>query len=641
MAQAVQNREVQRRIRGWAASALTIGLLGAAAAWAGDAGTASPAKVDAGQAAADAKAAPTKPTVTTTSTPAKSTAGKPAGVASGAKPDAGAPKADTEGTAIAVPHPGDGLVFHATGEQTRADKDARLQEALHNVLHAEALAGTTVGFLVKDLSTGHILAEVAPDTLINPASNMKLFTTAAALHYLKPEYRYRTRYYADGVIKEGVLHGNLVIKGSGDPTVVTERLERVASDLALTGLTRITGAVIVDDFVFDHVREAKGWEQEEAPERAYAAPVGGLSLNFNAVGVHVKPGEKDEPATLTVSPPNEYTTLEGEVESVRWPRRLHLMTRADDKHTLFEVSGSIYYRAQPHLFYRRIYDPGRYFASALIGMLQRRGIRVRHRIIRGHTPARTKLLVVDKSPPLTEIVDDLNKYSNNFIAETLVKTIGAKVSGKQGTFDAGLAAIRSYLKIEVGLDDKSVQMNNGSGLNHVNKVSARALITLLEHMHRSVEAGPEFIGSLGVAGTMGTIRSRMRGSKAERRLRAKTGTLRGVSALSGYVAGPDDRPLAFSILVQGFKPPTRPIWNVQNAIGRALASDGESWFEDERLRKEKEAQEAAEKAVLEAEERAKAKEAAIKAAARKKARAARRARRGQAPKKKAAPKATP
>ncbi|MFZ9887932.1 MAG: D-alanyl-D-alanine carboxypeptidase/D-alanyl-D-alanine endopeptidase, partial [Myxococcota bacterium] len=175
---------------------------------------------------------------------------------------------------------------------------------------------------------------------------------------------------------------------------------------------------------------------------------------------------------------------------------------------------------------------------------------------------------------------DLNHYSNNFIAETLIKTIATTAvdengEPRQGSFAEGIALARQFLEERVGFVPDSYVFGNGSGLNDVNRVSARQLIQLLAYMRRDFQTGNEFVNSLAVAGTQGTIGFRMKDTVAERRLRAKTGTLRGVSALSGYVEGARGETIAFSILVQGYRSSVSPIWDVQNDIGLALAGGSE------------------------------------------------------------------
>jgi D-alanyl-D-alanine carboxypeptidase/D-alanyl-D-alanine-endopeptidase (penicillin-binding protein 4) len=453
----------------------------------------------------------------------------------------------------------------------------KLREALPAILAQEALDHADVSFMVRDLSTGNDVAAYGPDALINPASNAKLITSAAALHFLKPEYRFKTEYYLVGRLKNGTLWGNLAIKGYGDPTVVTERLRKVARELRLYGIERITGQVVVDDYYFDNVLEARGWELEEAPERAYAAPVGALSFNYNAISLFARAQERGQPAVLTLDPEVEYVTLEGEVKTGRWGSAIQAITMADDETTLLQVSGILGRRQGVQRIYRRVYDPGRFFASALVKFLQDEGVKVKHRISRAPLPGGARLFLVDKSPPLSHIVDNLNKFSNNFIAETLVKTVGAEVAGEPGTFEDGLRVIGTFLEEDVGFEPGTYVYGNGSGLNDVNRFNGRHLVQLLDYMNREPEIGVEFVNSLGVAGTRGTIAYRMRESAAHRRLRAKTGTLRGVSTLSGYVMGANNHLYAFAILSQKFRTRTRNIWKIQNQIGAALASGGESW----------------------------------------------------------------
>lgn len=453
-----------------------------------------------------------------------------------------------------------------------------LKRALIGIMQDEALEGAEVSFAVASMADGQLLAASDPDRKINPASNAKMPTAAAALALLRPEFRFKTEYYTRGRVKDGVLWGDLVVKGYGDPSVVSERLMRVANEIYLLGIERIRGAIVIDDTYFDNNQEARGWELEENPDRAYAAPVSAVNLNFNAIGVHIRPGAKGEMATVQLDPPVAAATLEGEVETKRWARRLRIYSKADSNGTLIQVSGAVGYRDRPRRWYRRVYDPSKYFGSALAYFLRQRGVRVRDRIVKAPVPPGSRLIHIDFSPRLTRVVSDLNHYSNNFVAETLVKTIAAETTGKPGSFKVGLQLVAEYLENELGFKRGSFVYGNGSGLNDVNRFTSRQLVRLMHVLANDFEIGPEFVNSLAVAGTQGTIGFRMRDGPAERRLRAKTGTLRGVSALSGYVVAPNNEVLAFSILSQGFKGPTSSIWNVQNAIGEALASGGATYI---------------------------------------------------------------
>ncbi len=457
----------------------------------------------------------------------------------------------------------------------------RLQEATRDILNHPALDGAELGFMVWDVEGNQPLATFGEDSQLNPASNAKLLTSASALALLGPNFRWKTEYYVTGPIVNGVLEGDMVVKGYGDPTVITERLQAVADELYLQGLRKIRGKILVDDSYFDHDLEARGWEMEEAPDRAYAAPVSGLSLNYNAIGVHLRPAyDRDAPATVTIDPPVKYAYVDGELGTAKWSRWLHVGTEKDKYRTKIVVGGRIGQRARPVKIFRRIYDPPRYFGSALHLFLNQRGIKVRHVVWRGQVPEGARLVHVDHSPRLDKVIADLNHYSNNFIAETVVKTVAAETIGTPGTFHDGLTAIRGWLETEAGYIPGTYTYGNGSGLNDVNRVSPAHFCRLLDAMHDRFDTGPEFAASLAVAGHSGTIRNRMRNGPADARLRAKTGTLTGVSALSGYLLTPRNEVLAFSILVNGWngrEVRTSDIWEIQNRIAEAFASDGETW----------------------------------------------------------------
>lgn len=464
--------------------------------------------------------------------------------------------------------------------------EAPLKAALTEAINAPALDNADFGFLAVRMKDGAVLAESGGDALINPASNAKLITAAAAFDTLHAEYRFKTEYFVQGTLKDGTLHGNLVVKGYGDPTIVSERLVRVANELYLFGVEKITGSVVVDGSWFDDVEEARGWEIEEAPDRAYAAPVSALAVNYNATSIFVRPTEPGQPAVVRVDPPCEHVVLEGTLMSERYGRGVRVYSQkdrsADGKdQTLLTVEGSVGFREAPFRMYRRVYEPLKHFGSTLVYFLQQRGVKVRHSVVEGRVPDGARLILVDRSPALTEIVSDLNHYSNNIIAETLVKAMGAEVMGAPGSFESGLAVARRFLEEKVGIEPGTYVFDNGSGLNDVNRFTPRQLVRLLQYMDRNFEGGVEYAASLAVAGTQGTIGFRMRDTPAERHLRAKTGTLRGVSALSGYVVQPGGEVVAFAILSQGFKNGASSIWKVQNAIGVALASGGRWRPEDE------------------------------------------------------------
>lgn len=451
-----------------------------------------------------------------------------------------------------------------------------VQEMVTQALLHPALEGARVGLYVRSLNSGAVLLRKNPDLLLNPASNAKLATAATALVQLGPEYRYETTYATHGELIDGKLKGRLYVSGRGDPTITTERLLHVAHQLKMMGLNEISGGIVVDDSFFDGDREALGWE-EETSDHAYAAPVGALSLNYNAVAVDVYPGKQvGAPARIVVDPPSHYIDVDSKVATVRWGGRVYMSTRQWGRKTRVRLRGRVNLGKDPFRLYRRVVDPGLHFGGALVGILSELGIKVRGHVRRGLMPESARVLMTDYSEPLALIVNRLNKYSNNFIAESLVKTLGAEFFGSPGSFANGHRVVREFLQQEVGWRADSYVYENGSGLNNVNRFSAQQIAHLLAWMRWQDTAGPEFVSSLSVAGRQGTLTSRLVGTRAEARLRAKTGTLTGVSALSGYISTADGEPLVFSILMNGYKGSVRPIWEVQDMIAEALAVQGQS-----------------------------------------------------------------
>lgn len=448
-----------------------------------------------------------------------------------------------------------------------------LKGTIHEILEKSALADARVGILVEDVETGRVLFARDADALLNPASNVKLFTSAAALARLGPEFRFETEFRVDAGSAGRSSVRALHVRGKGDPTLVTERLWAVAGDLVHAGLQRI-GEIVLDDSYFDGERVGPGFDQE-AGDRSYLAPVGALSLNFNSVAIHVAPGEaRGRPGRVALEPASDYLELLNRTLTVseRALRRIVPTSARDGAHQRIGVEGRLPLGARPTVVWRKIDDPPLYFGLTLKRLLELRGVKV-GRVRLGPAPADAPLFHVAESEALGEIVRRLNKSSNNFVAEQLVKTLGAEARGAPGSWPKGIDAIEEFLA-EVGLPRGSFVMKNGSGLNDANRFSARQTVTLLRAMWQRFPLAAEFLSSLPIAGRDGTIRWRMDGTEAVGRLRAKTGTLENVTSLSGYVETADHQKLAFSMIVNDFEGRTSRAVRVIDAMAAALAAQG-------------------------------------------------------------------
>jgi D-alanyl-D-alanine carboxypeptidase/D-alanyl-D-alanine-endopeptidase (penicillin-binding protein 4) len=432
----------------------------------------------------------------------------------------------------------------AAGERGAAREALRAE--LERILSSPALASGRVGLLVRSLDTGEVVFARSPDELLNPASNVKLFTSAAALVRLGPEYRFETEFL---LAPGGPGAGHLHVRGKGDPTFVHERLWEVAAALSHLGVARV-GDIVLDDSWFDAEREGPGFDQERG-DRAYLAPAGAISLDFNAVAVHVAPGATvGSPGRVSVEPASDHLQVVNRTVTARAGarRRVAVGSEPSAGRQRVTVEGRLPLGGRAQVFHRRIDDPPAFFGHTLRRFLELRGVKVAGKVRRGPVPHGSRLVHVSESEALADVVRRLNKHSNNFVAEQILKTLGAETRGPPGTWASGVAAVEAFLA-DVGIPRGSYLMKNGSGLNDANRFSARQTVTLLEDMWRRFPVMAEFAGALPVAARDGTTRWRMEGTEAAGRLRAKTGTLEDVSSLSGYVETRSGERLAFAILV--------------------------------------------------------------------------------------------
>jgi len=468
------------------------------------------------------------------------------------------------------------LVLVTTGFAARAapaDRDA-LRKAVDTLLSQAPLAGAHVGVQVEALDDGAVVYSKNPDDLLNPASNTKLITSAAALMRLGPEYRFTTDYLADKPIAKGRV-GTLFVKGRGDPAVYTERLDGLVSDLWHRGLRNV-GDIVLDDTFFDREEFGPGWEQETS-DKSWAAGVGALSLNHNNVAIYISPGDRiGARARVEVDPDaREYFVIESRVTTVRSDnrRKLRPHTILDGERTRIVVEGRIPLRADTMVMFRRVGDPTFYYGNTLRVLLERRGIHVAGKIRRGVAPPDAALIQSYDSPALAEVVRDMNKVSSNFIAEMLVKTLGAELKGAPGTWPKGIDVTQDLLA-ELGLARGTYTLRNGSGLNDTNRFTARQMAMLLQGVWKRFPVAAEFVASLGIAARDGTMRLRMEGTDAAGRLRAKTGTLEHVTALSGYVQSLGGERFVFSVLVNDWSGKSGLVISSIDRLGVMLAASG-------------------------------------------------------------------
>jgi D-alanyl-D-alanine carboxypeptidase/D-alanyl-D-alanine-endopeptidase (penicillin-binding protein 4) len=455
-----------------------------------------------------------------------------------------------------------------------SDREA-LKKTMEAVIEKSTLKNARVGVQVRSLDDGQIIFSKDADELLNPASNVKLFTAAAAIWKLGPEYRFETEFLVDPEFKEGKAK-TLWVRGRGDPSITTERLYGMVSDILHAGVKEVQD-IVVDDSWFDAERVAAGFDQEYG-DRAYLAPTGALSLNWNTVGVFLRPAETaGGKATIEVEPPSDFFVIEGDVSTGNKTQRRFTVTSSVDKDKVrqkIEAKGVVPVEKGVWSVWKKIDQPALYFGFTLKQLLVQRGVKVKGRIKGGVVPYGQKMLVSSQSDTLDIVLKKLNKHSSNFVAEQLIKTIGAEGRGAPGSHAKGLDVVEEFLEKEVGLARGSYVMKNGSGLNDANRFSATQMNKLLVTMMNRFQYMPEYVSSVGIAGKDGTLKYRFEGSDAVGKLRAKTGTLETVSALSGYVESVGGEHFVFSIMVNDFSGRAGTVVPNIDALGAAVAATG-------------------------------------------------------------------
>jgi serine-type D-Ala-D-Ala carboxypeptidase/endopeptidase (penicillin-binding protein 4) len=423
----------------------------------------------------------------------------------------------------------------------REQRIAKLRERLAAVLHDAPLNRTRVGMEVMQVSNGDVLFAHNAAVAFNPASNTKMLTTAAAMSYLGADFRYHTALYGPEPDADGVIHGDVVLRGSGDPSLTTTDIAEIARVLSARGVQRVEG-----DLYADPRFHARGHKRDDAGDGE-----GAVILNRNTYGVRVRPGDVGHAALVSVEPRVDLFTVENQATTVHGKRsRLRIDSYRKDDRLVVSVRGRIADNRGEYVDLRRLADGSLLAASVLRMALGDFAIELTGRVRTGNVAA-AALLAEHVSAPLADVCRISNKPSNNFVAEAIYKTLGGELYGMPGTLAKGSRAVVDYLS-SVGIKPGAYKIVNGSGLTHENRITPADLSTLLRTIYYDISVAPEFLASLAVAGIDGTIRNRFLGTDAVGLVRAKTGTLTGVSALSGYVGEKDDV-LIFSIFVEGFR----------------------------------------------------------------------------------------
>ncbi|MBC7474813.1 MAG: D-alanyl-D-alanine carboxypeptidase/D-alanyl-D-alanine-endopeptidase [Candidatus Sericytochromatia bacterium] len=426
---------------------------------------------------------------------------------------------------------------------------------ISNLFNSAGIAKVTSSIVVSSVKTGKTLFQYNQNKPLMPASNLKLITSAAALALLKPEHRFKTVLYGDSYVSGGKLNGNLYLKGFGDPDLTSERLWHIVKKLKNTGIKEITGNLIADESFFDNKEIGEGWKVARYGDSVYSARISALSVNRNTVEVWLRSGEKrGSKAIVSLEPDNDFFKVDNHASTAGGYSRMIIsrIPLPDGKNKII-VRGSIPLGSHSEVNRINLDNPALYTGYVLAKILQKEGIIIKGQVKKGITPLKAVELISTNSRTLSSIIYDLNKNSVNLIAEMLLKYLGATYRGIPGSSAKGSDVIKKeFFEKMVKVNTNNFKMFDGSGLSPLNRITTEHFVKVLNYMYKDFGVQSDYIASLPLAGADGTLRKRTKRTSGERKFRAKTGFINGVSCLSGYTFSKDGDPISFSIMMNNF-----------------------------------------------------------------------------------------
>lgn len=440
------------------------------------------------------------------------------------------------------------LSAYGQGNVEDIQKEFQVLTKKYNVQAKDLGVYATVG-VGKELK---VLLDVNGNRVMIPASITKIATASATLAHFPPGHKFKTQLLSNGESKNGVLKGNLYLKGGGDPSFVSENMWYLVNAFTRTNIKKIEGDIVVDDSLFDKVRFDSS-RQKERVDRAYDAPVGAMSFNWNSVNIFVRSNGKGNGAKVFVDPENEYIRLVNKAQTVAGSDNKVFVDREDDKKffgDVIYVGGSIGQGLKEVVVFKNITQPDLWAGANLKSFLAQRGIELSGTVKSGVTPEKADVVADSDSKVIEQIVADMNKFSNNYVAEMLTKNLGAVKKTKEASLSDGMQVINEHMQ-SLGIPADQYQLESPSGLTRENKMSPFAMWKVLDHLRDDFRVQPEFLTSLPIAGVDGTLKKRMKNSAAERWVRAKTGFLTNVVSLAGYAGIEDGRVITFSFIYNG------------------------------------------------------------------------------------------
>jgi serine-type D-Ala-D-Ala carboxypeptidase/endopeptidase (penicillin-binding protein 4) len=426
------------------------------------------------------------------------------------------------------------LMIVLAGTPAGAQPAAALPEPVAQALARAGIPEAAVGVYVHEIGGDAVLA-VGAERSLNPASSMKIVTTYAGLELLGPAYTWNTEALTDGALAQDVLNGNLYLRGAGDPKLTLENFWLLLRNLRARGLREIRGDLVLDRRLFADEAPDPG-QFDDQPTRPYNTAPNALLVNFKAVTLQFIPDAATRTVRIIAEPPLPQLQITNNLKVVDgacgdWLGRMKIDAQGNAESARLAFSGSYTLDCGERLRSFSVLGHRQYVGALFTLLWRELGGSFSGQVRDGATPATARTLTVNKSPSLSEIVRDVNKYSNNVMSRQLFLALGFNEAGAS-TAAAG-NAVRQWLALK-GLSFPELVLENGSGLSRIERISARNLGTVLLNAWAS-PVMPELMASLPVAAVDGTMRRRLKSAEIAGQAHIKTGSLSGVRSIAGYV----------------------------------------------------------------------------------------------------------
>lgn len=441
----------------------------------------------------------------------------------------------------------------------------KLVRKINNVITNSHLT-TNMGIKVVSMKSGKTLYSLNSNHLFTPASTNKLYTTSAALHYLSPQFKFETSVWIDSTYKDSAHVPRLVLVGGGDPDLYPPDLDSIAKRISEN--IRYIDTLFVDNTLFDDVHFGSGWMWDQG-SHWYSAQIDALTFNDNCIDISVAPGKIGAKPIVSLNPVTKYVQIINKAVTVEDTidfKELKIERRWRESSNVIDISGELMKDADEEIYYRNVENPAIFTGTVFVEILNQLNIKVKTGVIARRKSSVMIPIYTYYSKPLKNSLINFLKTSDNLSGELYVKMIGHVISGQQGSWDNGMLSIKTFLNDEVAIDTTKMRMVDGSGLSRYNLTSPDQLTKLLKYIYNDFLYNSEFINAVPSIGEEGTLKDRMQLIEDKNSIRAKTGTLSGVSCLSGYAFTKSGEPLAFSIMMNGYIGDSEPFKQLQDKI---------------------------------------------------------------------------